>query len=87
METSHVAENNVLTKEVSVDNVEQTSSRSSTTIHESDNHDVDEAEKKPVTASPTISDWNGPDDPENPQNWSRRRKWCLTFFLGKSFHD
>ena len=22
--------------------------------------------------------WNGPDDPENPQNWSSRRKWAIT---------
>jgi len=24
-----------------------------------------------------IVDWNGPDDPENPQNWSLRKKWWL----------
>ncbi|GAK64347.1 MFS polyamine transporter [Moesziomyces antarcticus] len=22
--------------------------------------------------------WDGPDDPENPQNWSQKRKWALT---------
>ncbi len=22
--------------------------------------------------------WNGPDDPENPQNWSNAYKWALT---------
>jgi MFS transporter, DHA1 family, multidrug resistance protein len=22
--------------------------------------------------------WDGPDDPENPQSWSNRYKWCLT---------
>lgn len=32
------------------------------------------------TSSPDeseIVDWNGPDDPENPQNWSLRKKWWL----------
>lgn len=23
-------------------------------------------------------DWEGPDDPENPQNWPVRRKWFIT---------
>lgn len=24
-----------------------------------------------------VVDFNGPDDPENPLNWSNTRKWCL----------
>jgi DHA1 family multidrug resistance protein-like MFS transporter len=27
---------------------------------------------------PDLVLWDGPDDPCNPQNWSRRYKWCLT---------
>lgn len=33
---------------------------------------------------PDIVDWDGPNDPENPMNWSRGRKWwisILTAFL------
>jgi hypothetical protein len=26
-------------------------------------------------ADPNIVDWDGPDDPANPMNWSERRKW------------
>lgn len=29
-------------------------------------------------AEPEVVDWNGPDDPENPYNWSLRRKWMVT---------
>lgn len=27
---------------------------------------------------PNKVDWDGPDDPENPQNWSNRKKWLIT---------
>lgn len=39
------------------------------------------AEEKgaPNTLSPVKTvDWDGPDDPENPKNWSRPRKWAAT---------
>jgi MFS family permease len=25
--------------------------------------------------------WSGPDDPENPKNWSIRKKWAVTFVV------
>ncbi|KAI4132689.1 MAG: hypothetical protein LQ347_002494 [Umbilicaria vellea] len=28
---------------------------------------------------PNIVDWNGPDDPGNPMNWPRSKKWLVTF--------
>ncbi|KAI0771680.1 MFS polyamine transporter [Trametes elegans] len=28
-----------------------------------------------------IVDWDGPDDPENPKNWSDRRKWAVTYVV------
>ncbi|KAG1814356.1 major facilitator superfamily domain-containing protein [Suillus subaureus] len=28
-----------------------------------------------------IVDWDGPDDPQNPKNWSLRRKWAATIIL------
>lgn len=27
---------------------------------------------------PKLVDWNGPEDPENPQNWSKKYKWLIT---------
>lgn len=29
-----------------------------------------------------LVDWDGPDDPYNPQNFSRRRKWLITINMG-----
>lgn len=40
-----------------------------------DNHDEPEND-------PNLIDWDGPDDPENPQNWSRGYKWFVTAILG-----
>ncbi|KAG1724529.1 MFS polyamine transporter [Suillus lakei] len=28
-----------------------------------------------------IVDWDGPDDPQNPKNWSNRRKWAATIII------
>ena len=34
----------------------------------------------PVSAAdPNLVSWDGPDDPHNPQAWSRLRKWYITF--------
>ena len=30
---------------------------------------------------PNLVDWDGPDDPENPQNFSKLRKWYTTMIL------
>ena len=27
---------------------------------------------------PNLVSWDGPDDPENPKNWTTRRKWAAT---------
>lgn len=32
-------------------------------------------EEKP---DPNLVTWDGPDDPENPQNWSDTRRWAIT---------
>ena len=40
-------------------------------LHEKDNSSA-EAEEKPK--DPNIVDWDGPDDPENPMNWSSKKK-------------
>ncbi|KAK5119338.1 hypothetical protein LTR85_007694 [Meristemomyces frigidus] len=31
---------------------------------------------------PDVVGWNGPDDPGNPMNWPRSKKWACTFALG-----
>lgn len=33
------------------------------------------------TRDPNLVTWNGPDDPENPKNWSSGRKWAATFVV------
>ncbi|KAG9051619.1 hypothetical protein FS837_000006 [Tulasnella sp. UAMH 9824] len=37
---------------------------------------------KIVEQSPYLVQWDGPDDPENPKNWSRFYRWCLTMAAG-----
>lgn len=51
-----------------------------------DDTDVESAQNQPVTEKPTEKDpnlveWSGPEDPENPQNFSRTRKWIITVFM------
>ena len=31
---------------------------------------------------PNIVDWDGPDDPDNPQNWTAKKKWGIVLPLG-----
>ena len=28
-------------------------------------------------STPTLVDWDGTDDPQNPMNWSKKKKWSL----------
>ena len=42
-------------------------------------HSGHEARKEPI--DPYLVGWNGPDDPENPQNWSKTKKWTATMIL------
>ncbi|KAK5124307.1 hypothetical protein LTR85_002010 [Meristemomyces frigidus] len=32
-------------------------------------------------SDPNLVTWNGPDDPENPKNWTTKRKWAATFVV------
>lgn len=36
----------------------------------------------PDTRDQIIVDWDGPDDPENPHNWSKAYRWFLTLVMG-----
>ncbi|KAL8817229.1 MAG: hypothetical protein Q9223_003896 [Gallowayella weberi] len=42
-----------------------------------------QADKKPdpPDKDPNLVTWEGPADPQNPQNWSIRRKWAATFVV------
>ncbi|KAL1965737.1 hypothetical protein VTN77DRAFT_5237 [Rasamsonia byssochlamydoides] len=40
----------------------------------------EEGQKVP-DKDPNLVEWDGPDDPENPQNFSRMRKWLITMIL------
>ena len=31
------------------------------------------------TRDPFLVTWDGPDDPDNPKNWAKKRKWAATF--------
>nr|ASK38705.1 major facilitator superfamily transporter [Paecilomyces divaricatus] len=42
----------------------------------------DDRDQPPGDAEdPTLITWDGPDDPANPKNWSRRRKWAATMVV------
>ena len=44
--------------------------------------DVEKGEEKPTELpppkDPNLIEWDGPDDPENPMNWSVSKKWTVT---------
>ncbi len=52
-------------------------------------HDIEKADDAPQPGpetekqqkDPTLVDWNGPDDPDNPQNWPKSKKWLTTMCL------
>lgn len=51
-----------------------------------DDHDLENAQpppepEKPAEKDPNLVEWDGPDDPENPQNFSRVRKWVITVVM------
>jgi hypothetical protein len=35
-----------------------------------------------VASDPNVVDWDGPDDPEKPMNWSKTRKGGIIFAVG-----
>lgn len=67
---------------------------STVSLEQRSTHDVEkelptdtQAEKEPVVTDaehdPNIVDWDGEADPENPLNWSARKKW-YGFFMRRS---
>jgi MFS family permease len=56
------------------------------TLHEKSEPDVEsaiETPRKPDDSNkdPNLVDWDGKDDPENPQNYSNLRKWVITLTM------
>ena len=47
-----------------------------------DNNEVDQGvkDKRQTKEENNVIGWDGPDDPENPQNWSRGKKLATTLF-------
>ncbi|KAL9074973.1 MAG: hypothetical protein Q9161_001903 [Pseudevernia consocians] len=44
--------------------------------HRSEDSDKKQPETTKTEADPNIVDWDGPDDPKNPVNWSEKLKWA-----------
>ena len=36
--------------------------------------------------NPDLVTWEGPNDPENPKNWTKRRRWAATFVRSLCLH-
>ena len=39
-------------------------------------------EPEQTEKDPNLIEWDGPDDPENPMNWPKTKKWIVTLTLG-----
>jgi hypothetical protein len=68
----------------------ETSSSSSGFSEENANDDIEkgpdgakphDAPGVPPPRDPNLVDWDGPSDPDNPQNWSLTKKWYITMIL------
>jgi MFS family permease len=40
-----------------------------------------EVKEKPTDKDPNLVEWDGPEDPENPQNFTKLRKWIITLTM------
>lgn len=71
---------------------------STVSLEQRSTHDVEkglpadtQAEKEPAVTGaehdPNIVDWDGDADPENPLNWSARKKWYANLIATKSFNN
>jgi hypothetical protein len=67
-------------------NMENKSSQPGTIASTHDETDVEsapepEVQEKFTDKDPNLVEWDGPDDPENPQNFSNLRKWIITLTM------
>lgn len=49
---------------------------------DADKSKKEEDAKKQEEKDPNLVEWDGPDDPGNPMNWNRNRRWGITLALG-----
>lgn len=61
----------------------QTKSKNQQSDHNGEDDNRDSEQGRPrgnpdESQDPNQVEWDGPKDPENPQNWSQRKKWALT---------
>lgn len=54
----------------------------SNSIHSENQTLEGEAPAQEQERDPDIVDWDGPDDPQNPQNWTPGKKWQIIAALG-----
>ncbi|CAK5270620.1 unnamed protein product [Mycena citricolor] len=59
---------------------EQLASRDTTPTVAGDESGRDK-ERDSESLDDIIVDWDGPDDPQNPKNWSKRKKWAATLVI------
>ena len=66
---------------------EETSSNAERDVEKGDpaapeNNEVDQGveDKRQTKKEDSVVGWDGPDDPQNPQNWSRPKKFATTIF-------
>lgn len=57
-------------------------SSTSETVAENVEDEKPSSSSEPPPSKPSAASWDGPDDPDNPQNWPKSKKWSLTFFSG-----
>jgi hypothetical protein len=65
----------------SINNIEH-SSRISTDVEKESSQNVQTGNNEAISRIPTAQDWNGPNDPENPQNWPLGKKAYHTVAVG-----
>ena len=65
----------------SINNIEH-SSRISTDVEKESAQNVQTGNNEVISRIPTAQDWNGPNDPENPQNWPSGKKAYHTVTVG-----
>lgn len=70
-------------KEQDIDNPNRHSSTSSTSHGANETNDPEKAQPAATSQEhdPNLVDWDGPDDPMNPMNWSAKKKWSNIFIL------
>ncbi|CEJ58169.1 transporter C36.03c [Penicillium brasilianum] len=79
LKESHVdADAEAATKEISQTPFEANDDDNETDVEAAQNQPLPE---KPTEKDPNLVEWDGPDDPGNPQNFSHRRKWTITVIM------